>query len=169
VLAELLNNDEWESVKLGEVCEKICAGGDKPNCFSEIKTEKCSIPIYSNGINNNGLYGYTDVPTIIKPSVTISARGTIGFTAIRRTPFCPIIRLVSVTPKEEILDLNFLYYVLNAFIAKGEGSSIPQLTVPNVKPIQIPFPPLTVQQQIVAKIERIFAEIERIEKAVKIK
>ncbi|MDR0726099.1 MAG: restriction endonuclease subunit S, partial [Prevotellaceae bacterium] len=31
---------------------------------------------------------------------------------------------------------------------------------------EIPLPPLAVQQQIVAKIETIFAEIERIEKAV---
>ena len=165
ILSELLTNNEWKTVKLGDVCEKICAGGDKPNCFSETKTETHPIPIFSNGIKDNGLYGYTDVSTIKKPSVTISARGTIGFTAIRREPFCPIVRLVSVTPKNDILDIDYLYYVLTAFIVKGEGSSIQQLTVPNVQPIEISLPSLAVQKQIVSQIETLFAEIDRIEQS----
>ena len=39
----------WEVKSLGEIAE-IKAGGDKPKIFSEEKTEKCSIPIFANGM-----------------------------------------------------------------------------------------------------------------------
>ena len=50
--------EKWEEKTLEEICEKISAGGDKPEIFSETKTIECNIPIYSNGIKDNGLYGY---------------------------------------------------------------------------------------------------------------
>ena len=52
-------DENWKTIKLGELAE-LSAGGDKPECFSIIKTEKCNIPIFSNGIENYGLYGFTD-------------------------------------------------------------------------------------------------------------
>ena len=63
-----INKEKWEEKTLGEICEKISAGGDKPDIFSDIKTDTCCIPIYSNGIKDNGLYGYTDKATIDKPT-----------------------------------------------------------------------------------------------------
>lgn len=69
----------WEWKSLEEISENISAGGDKPKNCTESKTAKNQIPVYANGVNNNGLVGYTDKATIIKPSLTISARGTIGF------------------------------------------------------------------------------------------
>ena len=64
---------EWKPLE--EICE-LSAGGDVPrdNWSKEI-TEDYSIPIYSNGIEKDGLYGYTDIPRIEKPSVTIAGRG----------------------------------------------------------------------------------------------
>ncbi len=44
----------WEIKKLGEVCEKIFAGGDKPKECSKHKTNEFSIPIFSNGEKNKG-------------------------------------------------------------------------------------------------------------------
>lgn len=57
----------------------ISAGGDVPKeSMSKEKTEHYCVPIISNGIGNNALYGYTDVPKITKAAVTVAARGTIG-------------------------------------------------------------------------------------------
>lgn len=144
----------WTIKTLGEVCEKISAGGDKPNDCTAEKTQENQIPIFSNGVENNGLYGYTKTPTITKPALTISARGTIGFVCVRYEPFFPIVRLISAIPNDKILVLEFLAYALRYLIPQGEGSSIPQLTIPNFKQIKIPLPPLETQKQIVKLLEK---------------
>ncbi|HDZ4960717.1 TPA: restriction endonuclease subunit S [Campylobacter jejuni] len=146
----------WQWKSLEEISENISAGGDKPKNCTESKTAKNQIPVYANGVNNNGLVGYTDKATIIKPSLTISARGTIGFVCIRKEPYFPIVRLISLIPCENILCLHYLYFCLNFFIAKGEGSSIPQLTIPKFKSLQIPLPPLKEQEQIAKHLDFIF-------------
>ena len=144
----------WTIKTLNEVCEKISAGGDKPNDCTAEKTQENQIPIFSNGVENNGLYGYTKTPTITKPALTISARGTIGFVCVRYEPFFPIVRLISAIPNDKILVLEFLAYALRYLIPQGEGSSIPQLTIPNFKQIKIPLPPLETQKQIVKLLEK---------------
>ncbi len=146
----------WEWKSLEEISANISAGGDKPKNCTESKTAKNQIPVYANGVNNNGLVGYTDKATIIKPSLTISARGTIGFVCIRKEPYFPIVRLISLIPCENILCLHYLYFCLNFFIAKGEGSSIPQLTIPKFKSLQIPLPPLKEQEQIAEHLDFVF-------------
>lgn len=143
----------WEWKSLEEISENISAGGDKPKNCTESKTAKNQIPVYANGVNNNGLVGYTDKATIIKPSLTISA---IGFVCIRKEPYFPIVRLISLIPCENILCLHYLYFCLNFFIAKGEGSSIPQLTIPKFKSLQIPLPPLKEQEQIAEHLDFVF-------------
>lgn len=44
----------------------------------------------------------------------------------------------------------------------SEGSSIPQLTVPTIKNIILPLPPINEQYRIVAKIEALFAQLDNI-------
>ncbi|KYF37817.1 Type I restriction-modification system, specificity subunit S [Streptococcus mitis] len=90
----------WGVEKLGDVAY-LKAGGDKPSNISEIQSKETPFPIYSNGLDNKGLYGYTNKATIHKKSLTVSARGTIGYIQRRFSSFFPIIRLISVTPKEE--------------------------------------------------------------------
>ncbi len=131
----------WEEKKLTEICERIFAGGDKPkDYFSNTKTDECSIPIFSNGIKEDGLYGYTKEPKVIKPSVTISARGTIGHTVYRTEPFVPIVRLIVLTPNQEIVSANFLMIVIKNLEILNVGSAIPQLTVPMIKNYSVLIP-----------------------------
>jgi len=144
---------EWEMVKLGEVCEKLFAGGDAPKEKSKTKTSEYNIPIYSNGVDEKSLYGYTNISKVNDDAVTISARGTIGFPQVRKAPFVPIVRLIVAIPKKEIINLHFLKYVLDTFTINRTGNTIPQLTIPMIKNEQIPLPPLSVQQEIVAQIE----------------
>ena len=112
--------EKWEEKTLGEICKKISAGGDKPDVFSKESTDICKVPIYSNGIENNGLYGYTDVPAIMDEAITISARGTIGFVCKRCEPYYPIVRLISVIPNNYI-NVDFMAYALKFMVPTGNG------------------------------------------------
>jgi len=141
-------NVEWKP--LGEVFE-ILAGGDAPkDALSVIETEEFSIPILSNGIGDKSLYGWTSKAKVDKPSLTISARGTIGWTSFRDKPFFPIVRLLVLTPKVE-LNLKYAYYYMktieNSYNVPQNG--IPQLTKPMVKDIKFPIPLLAIQTEIV--------------------
>jgi type I restriction enzyme S subunit len=150
----------WELKKLEDVCDEIFAGGDVPkNNLSLTYSDKYQIPIYANGEKNKGLYGYTDIPKVNTSSVTISARGTIGFAEVRNKPFFPIVRLIVLKPKEYLNSFYLKYAVDNCNI-KHTGSSIPQLTVPTVRTLSIPLPPLPEQRAIVAKIEELFSDLE---------
>lgn len=129
---------------MGEVCDLI-AGGDVPKGeFSQVVTEEYRIPIYSNGIGEKALYGFTKSPRITQPCVTISARGTIGYSALHLTPFYPVVRLIAAIPYK-CLDVKYLFYMLQMTTFKIPQTGIPQLTIPMVKTYSIPIPPLETQ------------------------
>ena len=154
--------DGWKVRSLIDVCEKISAGGDVPKGnFSKFKTEEFMIPIFANGEKNKGLYGYTNIEKIDKPSITVSARGTIGYSEIRNEPFYPIVRLIVLTPNTDLTSLRFLKYVISSMNFKKSGTSIPQLTVPMIKKYQAPIPPLAEQKQIVALLDQAFKAIDQ--------
>lgn len=145
-----------KNVNITDVCSEIFAGGDAPkNQMSIRKTSKYTIPIYSNGIDAGGLYGYTNFARVTLPSITISARGTIGYTAIRNEPFVPIVRLITITPIPELIDIHYLYYAVKNFSFNRSGTSIPQLTVPMVKQYNFPLPSLDEQRKIAAVLDKI--------------
>ena len=150
--------NSWEWCRLASLCQNINAGGDKPQQVSKIATEECSVPIYANGEKDKGLFGYTDEARVTEPSITVSARGTIGFSCIRNTPFVPIVRLIVVTPFVEF-SIEYLQLVLESLREESTGTSIPQLTVPMLSPKLIPVPPSNEQIRIIearSKWEQLF-------------
>lgn len=156
-------NPEIKTETLVEACETIKAGGDLPKEYIKSKEPKGNFiyPIYSNGIGNNALYGYSNSYKIDKKSVTISARGTIGYHEIREAFFTPIVRLIILIPNCEKITTEFLNYVL--FTTNIENyvsgkSSISQLTIPNLKKVSIPIPPLKVQNEVVRILDK-FSDI----------
>ena len=133
---------------MGEVCD-LSAGGDVPkDKFSKEKTEEFTVPIFSNGVGNNALYGYTDKAKIKAPCVTIAARGTIGYCALHDEDFYPIIRLICAKPKDCVL-AGYLKYYVETLHFKVPASGIPQLTVPMVAKYKIPVPEIEIQKKIV--------------------
>jgi len=161
--------DKFEIVELGDkrICENIFAGGDVPkNNFSREKTDQYKIPIFTNGEKNKGLYGYTDKARVSKPSITISARGTIGYTEIRKENFYPAIRLIVITPKENVLNLYYLKSVIDNLINFNlSGTSIHQLTVPMIKRYKIPVPQIHLQLKFASIVKKIESMKERQKKS----
>lgn len=120
----------WHYKQICSIAD-IKAGGDKPEIVNNYKSENTLFPIYANGIEHDGLYGYTTKPVIEKESVTISARGTVGFVFLRRTPYVPIVRLLSVIP--HTIPAIYMYYCLKNETFERNGTSQQQITVPMVK------------------------------------
>ena len=146
--------ENWSWQRIPTISLSISAGGDKPSLFSKVKTEECSVPVYSNGEKDDGLFGYTDVAKVFDKSVTISGRGTVGFSCVRNEPYVPIVRLITVVPCAGI-DLQYLHFVFTALFEQGVGTSIQQLTVPMLQVKLIPVPPLAEQHRIVQRIEEL--------------
>ncbi len=157
------NEKGWEQQPFYSICKSLFAGGDVPkDNFSKTKTEKYKVPIISNGINDKAIYGYTNIAKVEEESLTISGRGTIGYCAIRKEPFFPVIRLIVATPKQGIIIPIVLKYIIDSLNLKGEGVAIPQLTIPKVKNELIILPPLFLQQQFAEKTEAIEKQKELI-------
>ena len=153
-------NEYFNKFKLGELTE-IIAGGDKPKIFSENKTGSNTIPVYANAEGNNGLQGYTNIPRITESAVTISARGSkVGFAAIRKQPFFPIVRLLSLIPVKDKLNVDYLFYNLKLNRQTGTGSGQPQITIPEISEKIISVPPLFIQEKIAKVLSDLDAKIE---------
>ena len=149
---------EWSVSTLGNV-SIMGAGGDKPQNVSPIKTDLYEYPIYSNGLSNEGLYGFTDKPKISEESVTVSARRTIGFVCLRHIPYVPIVRLVTLIPKPEIISAKYLYLWLKQLHITGTGTTQQQLTVPDFQKTEILVPSQEIVTLFTATVEPIFEKI----------
>ena len=150
--------NDWSVSTLGNV-SIMGAGGDKPQNVSPIKTDLYEYPIYSNGLSNEGLYGFTDKSKISEESVTVSARGTIGFVCLRHIPYVPIVRLVTLIPKTEIISAKYLYLWLKQLHITGTGTTQQQLTVPDFQKTEILVPSQEIVTLFTAKVEPIFEKI----------
>ena len=126
-------------MQLGDV-SIMGAGGDKPKTTSTTRTAECPYPIFSNGLTDYGLYGYTNEAKIFDESVTVSARGTIGFVCLRHEPYVPIVRLVTLIPKKDLVSAKYLYLFLLQTNILGTGTTQQQLTVPDFKKTEIVVP-----------------------------
>ena len=150
----------WSWTRLNNIVKSINAGGDKPKIFSKNITEKNTIPVISNGEKNEGIFGFTDKPVILEESLTISGRGTIGYSKIRTIPYVPIVRLLVLLPLANT-NLEYLQLAIQALIERGVGTAVKQLTVPMIKPKLMPIPPLSEQTKILNIFNKYIQIIEK--------
>ncbi len=156
---------EWEKKKLVEIAE-LKAGGDKPEIVSAKRTNECSVPIFSNGTTNEGLYGYTNLPVILEQSVTISARGSVGYTVFRRTPFVPIVRLISVTPHN--IYVGYIFYCLKSTTLDSNGAAQQQITIPMIRNKEIMIPSKGILELFESQTEPIFNQIDILKELIRL-
>lgn len=144
----------WRKEKLVELAE-LKAGGDKPKIFSKMKSNICKVPIFSNGLENEGLFGYTDKADIGQESITISARGNVGYTCLRRVPYLAIVRLICVIPRKKDIS-TYLYFYLKHTNYNSNGSAQQQLTIPMIKNTVVCVPDENALSNFDDKVRRYF-------------
>lgn len=143
---------EYIIYKMIEV-SKLNSGGDRPKIYSDTKTNECCFPIFSNGLQDEGLYGYTNKATMPSDTITVSARGAnIGEVFYRKEDFLPIVRLITIIPDSNYVHSKYLYYYLKKVKIEGSGSAQPQITIPFFSRHKIVIPKDVEYQKKVADI-----------------
>lgn len=130
--------DGWEVGLLKDYAE-ILAGGDKPDDLSLNKTVDKCFEVISNGSENRGICGFTANSRIKVPAITISARGSVGYTFLRLEPFTPVIRLICMIPFDDSY-LTFLAETMKHIKFSKNGSIQQQLTIPDLSDYRFVFP-----------------------------
>jgi len=143
-----LTNQKWEMVELGEVCEIY---QPKTITSKEIKSEgKYKV------FGANGVIGYYDKYNHEDSEVLITCRGATCGTLNLSEPNSWITgNAMAIKPKDDLLSKQFLFYILKNSNLKSviSGSAQPQITRTSLSPLEIPFPPLSVQKETVEQIE----------------
>ena len=160
--------DDWEVKTLGDLFEMKAGGDVDKNHFSSYTNNTFKYKIFSNGLENEGIYGYTDFPKYKGNAITITGRGTVGVAMYRKEDFDAVIRLLVLNSKQEKVTENFFISELINSIVKfpNESTGVPQLTVPQIKDVQIPLPPFEEQQRIAKALSDVDALITTTEKLI---
>lgn len=143
----------WEVKELGEIAD-IKAWWDKPDVFSLSKNSICNIPIYANWLTDKWLYWFTNKANYPANSITISARWSIWYSVLRKTPFDAIVRLLVVLPhlKENWIYLRELFKNTDFDFSWSVQS---QLTIPQISGLILLQPTESVLQ----KYEQIWKKV----------
>lgn len=158
--------DDWDVKRLDEVFV-ISAGRDLvKEDYYPIRDHTHKIPIYSNSLENGGLYGYTKSPRYEKNCVTITARGTIGKANYRDSKFDAIGRLLVLKPKLNI-DCYFVSeFINNKLYFSIESTGVPQLTAPQASKYLVILPKINEQIGISKVLSDLDSLIQKTEKLV---
>ncbi len=156
---------EAKKAIITELLTEIDVGVDKPKgkYFSKIKNEYFSLPIISNDVKKK-ISGYTNIKyKNNKNSVTLSARGTIGYAEYRDYLFFPTVRLITLIPNNKI-DPKWLYYYFKFNRIEVDSSTISQLTKPYIANIEVLYPELSTQRKIAKTLDEINFKINELKK-----
>lgn len=173
--------DNWVWVRLGEIGQ-IVGGGTPKTAHSEY-WDNGDIPWITPADMRNLTSKYIERGTrnitktglnsssaqlLPKNSILFSSRAPIGYVAIAQNEMATNQGFKSVAPfKTEMSEyLYFVLLTLKPEIEKlGTGTTFKEVSGTTVGNVVIPLPPLTEQQQIVAKLEALLAEIDILENA----
>ena len=188
-LAELLNNDGWETVKLGEVCNLERGITFPSNAKQTVKFENSIACVRTANVQEklelddlwhiNKSYIKNNQNKILKINDIIissaNSRELVGKTSYvdKLEQEMTFGGFVMVIRANKLVDNKYLFYFCRHLFLEGlfMGESTQTTNIANINSKQlnnfnISLPPLTTQKAIVERIEEIFAEIEKIEKAV---
>ena len=163
----------WELKKLGEVC--FTTSGGTPNRGNS-KFYQGNIPWVKSGELDRGLILDTEEKiseeAIKNSSAKVFPKGTLlialygatigklaflGIDAATNQAVCGIY-------KNENIDsnylFNFLFYKKSSLVKQGIGGAQPNISQGILKNLELPIPPITEQQAIVAKIEELLSDLE---------
>lgn len=144
---------KWEIVRFEKVLTIINGKNQK-----QVENPDGKYPIYGSG----GVMGYADNYICDKNTVVIGRKGTINRPIFVEEPFWNVDTAFGLSPNPSLLLPKFLYYFCTAFDFEQLNTTvtIPSLTKANLLKVQIPLPPLDVQQKITDVLDKASALIE---------
>ncbi|WP_249030794.1 restriction endonuclease subunit S [Roseinatronobacter thiooxidans] len=118
--------------------------------FSELATQSHIFPVFSNTVENNGLYGFYDFQEYHGDALTIVGRGIgLGRAFYKEGGFGAIGRLLVLRSKDESFCARFLSdYVNHILRIHNESGGIPQLPGSSLSNYWVTLPPLAEQRRI---------------------
>ena len=166
----------WKTVALGDVCSIVNGGTPKsevaeywdgelnwitPKEMGKILSREISSTerkITDKGMKNSS------AKLLPINSVILSSRAPIGHLAINKSLMASNQGCKGLVPSE-VLNYEYLYYFLThskkLLNDMGSGATFKELSGSKLATVKIPLPPLATQQKIVAKLDVIFAEIDK--------
>jgi type I restriction enzyme, S subunit len=165
----------WKTVKLGDVCELIGGGtpskknaayygGDIPwatvRDMHSDELSKTEHRITELGLENSSS------KVIPANNIVIASRVGLGKVCLLNQSTAINQDLRGVIPKQpSTINVRYLFYwfknTAQTIISAGRGATVHGVTLPFLKALEMPLPPLAEQQRIVAKLDAAFAEIDR--------
>lgn len=154
-----ISQTEFEIVKIEDVAEVISGQSPESSNYND-KGE--GLPFYQGRTDFGQIY--LEAPTkwttqitkeAYKNDILMSVRAPVGPVNIATEKICIGRGLAAIRPKENI-EQFYLFYMLRSLngIIKGNGGAVfDSISRDQIKEIEIPLPPLEIQQQIVAEIE----------------
>ena len=153
----------WQRAELGKIYNISASGDYNASEASLTQDEKHPYPIYSNALTNKGLHSYSSYARYDEDSITITARGDIGFANHRTTKFMAIGRLLVLKNKVPISNKFVCEYINHQIRFFKETTGVPQLTVPQASKYYVTLPPLSEQKAIASLLETWDTAIEKTE------
>lgn len=167
-------SQNWQVLKLGQIC-KTTSGGTPSRRNPEFY--QGSIPWVKSGELEKGII-YDTEEKITKDAIkdssakvfpkgtllialygaTIGKMAFLGVDAATNQAVCGIF-------KNDNADLKYLYYFLlfkrPKLVQQGIGGAQPNISQTILKDLDVPLPPLPIQQAIVARLEALFSELDK--------
>ena len=166
----------WELLKLKDV-GKIISGGTPSTAIPEYWTGEINwispadLTGYKKKTINKGVKSISALGLVKssarlmpKGSVLFSSRAPIGYVAIAGAELCTNQGFKSIVPNTNVNN-EYLYYFLKASKQKAEevasGTTFKEISLSKFADLEIPMPPLSIQKEIVSKIEELFSELDK--------
>lgn len=159
---------EWEVKNIEEICDIYVGRDVQKNHFKEIADGKYKYPVYSNTVEDKGLYGYYDYEEYENNTVTVVGRGIgLGTAFARDNGYGAIGRLIVLKPHSN-MNNHFLSDYINAQVHfYVESAAIPQLTGEQIATYKVVQPSKEEQQKIVEILRTWDEAIEKQTKLIK--
>ncbi len=157
----------WKTVALGDVC-RVIAGQSPAGKYYNSNGD--GLPFYQ-GKKDFGKV-FINPPTVwtaevtkeaIKDDILMSVRAPVGPVNISTERICIGRGLAAIRASEKI-DKSYLFNFLLSIekdLVGSSGAVFNSINKGQIESIAIPLPPLATQQKIVAKLDAIFAEIDK--------
>lgn len=168
---------KWKLVGFERVLSLI-SGRDLMLSQIHAKDSPLSIP-YLTGASQIDAHGdiivnrWTDAPAVIsdKADVLLTCKGTVGKLAINTVGQIHIARQIMAVRSSSQCEPKFVLLLLQAYVSKLKVSAkgvIPGISRKDVLNLWLPLPPLEEQRRIVAKLDELLPEVDKLDRLLKL-